>query len=163
MDFLRTLFVSLGFSNVETFIASGNVIFESQAKSAQTLEKKIEIHLQESLGYEVRTFIRSSDELAVIARYLPFPTSELEAAGNSLYIAFLPAPPTGETTAKLMTFRTENDDFHVNGRELYWLCRTKMSESAFFAVNLVKLLGMPSTMRNATTVRKLSAKYSDSH
>jgi len=159
MDLLRTSFMSLGFSNVETFIARGNVVFESPAKSAQTLEKKIESHLQKSLGDDVRTFIRSSVEKAVIAQYRPCATSELDAAGNSLYIAVLPAPPRGEAKDTLMAFRTKDDDFHVNGHELCWLYRTKMTESAFTGAILENLLGMPATMRNATTVRKLSAKY----
>ena len=159
MDYLRQLFESLGFSNVETFIASGNVIFESSAKNAQTLEKKIESHLQQSLGYEVVTFIRSAAELAAIAKYQPFPTAKLDAAGHSLYIAFLPAPPTDEAQQKLMAFRTEVDDFHIHEREVYWLCRKKMSESTFSGALLERTIGMPATMRNSTTVKKLAAKY----
>jgi uncharacterized protein (DUF1697 family) len=151
MDRLRELFEALGLSNVETFIASGNVIFDAPAESAKTLEQKIESHLQESLGYEVATFIRSVSELADIASYRPFATS--------LYIAFLPAPPDGEAHQRLFAFRTDIDDFHIHEREVYWLCRKKSSESAFSGALLEKTIGMPATMRNATTVRKLAAKY----
>jgi uncharacterized protein (DUF1697 family) len=159
MDRLRELFESLGLSNVETFIASGNVIFDAPVESAQTLEQKIESHLRESLGYEVATFIRSATELADIAGYRPFATSELDKEGNSLYIAFLRSPPGGEAQQRLSAFRTEIDDFHVHEREVYWLCRKKSSESAFSGALLEKTVGMPATMRNATTVRKLAAKY----
>ena len=161
MDRLRGLFEALGFANVETFIASGNVIFEAPATPATTLEEQIERHLRQALGYEVATFIRSTAELEAIARYQPFPADEL-AAGNALYIAFLPAPPTGEALDKLMAFRTEVDDFHVHEREVYWLCRKKLSESTFSGALLEKTLGMPATMRNSTTVRKLAAKYAAS-
>ena len=130
MDRLRKIFESLGFSNVETFIASGNVVFESPATNPQTLEKQIESQLQKSLGYEVVTFIRYGSELAARANYKPFAASELDADSNSLYIAFLPARPNGASRQKLMTFRTEVDDLHLHGREIYWLCRTKFSESA---------------------------------
>ena len=44
MDQLRRLFERLGFSKVETFIASGNVIFESASRSAKALEKNTEAH-----------------------------------------------------------------------------------------------------------------------
>jgi len=159
MDRLRELFESLGLSSVETFIASGNVIFRAPSRSAESLEKEIEDHLWESLGYKVATFIRSDSELAYVASYLPFAASELDREGNSLYIAFLPAPPDEETKQRLSAFRTEVDDFHVHGREAYWLCRKKMSESAFSGALLEKTLGMPATMRNATTVRRLAAKY----
>jgi hypothetical protein len=62
MDQLRTLFEELGLKDVETFIASGNVIFRSPAKSA-SLESKIERHLHRALGYEVDTFIRTDGEV----------------------------------------------------------------------------------------------------
>ena len=162
MDRLRKLFEALGLSNVETFIASGNVIFDSPATNSQALEKEIEDHLRESLGYEVATFIRSASELRGIASYRPFKASELDREGNSLYIAFLRSPPGGEAREKLLAFRTEIDDFHVHGREVYWLCRTKMSESAFSGALLEKTVGMPATMRNATTIKRLTAKYSAS-
>ena len=58
-----------------------------------------------------------------------------------------------------MTFRTPIDDFHIHGREVYWLCRTRMSEFAFTGALLEKAIGMPATMRNTTTIRKLAAKY----
>jgi uncharacterized protein (DUF1697 family) len=159
MDRLRALFAELDFANVETFIASGNVIFEAPEQATATLEKQIERHLQESLGYEVKTFIRSTIELAEIATYQPFPKADLEADGNSLYIAFLAASPTDEAQQKLLTFRSEIDDFHVHEREIYWLCRKRMSDSTFSGALLEKTIGMPATMRNVTTVKRLTAKY----
>ncbi len=159
MDELRRLFEALGFSNVETFIASGNVIFDSPTNNVQAMEKEIEGYLQQSLGYEVATFIRTRVELAEVANYEPFPPAQFAAEGSSLYIAFLHAPPSDEAHQKLMDFRSPIDDFHVHGREVYWLCRKKISESAFSGALLEKAIGMPATMRNSTTVRKLAAKY----
>src|SRR6185503_16055156 len=52
MDYLRQLFEEMGFSNVKTFIASGNVIFDSASKSGKTMEKKIEEFLHSRLGYK---------------------------------------------------------------------------------------------------------------
>jgi uncharacterized protein (DUF1697 family) len=127
--------------------------------NARSLEKEIGSHLRESLGYEVATFIRSASELADIAYYEPFTATELDKDGNSLYVAFLQAPPEGEAEQRLLALRTEIDDFHVHGREVYWLCRKKMSESAFSGALLEKTLRMPATMRNATTVKRLAVKY----
>jgi uncharacterized protein (DUF1697 family) len=53
MDALRRHFASLGFDDVETFIASGNVIFQSRSTAAAALERRIEACLEERLGYEV--------------------------------------------------------------------------------------------------------------
>ena len=159
MDHLRGLFESLEFSNVETFIASGNVIFDSEADDVRMLERKIEDHLRESLGYEVATFVRSATELAYIARYRPFDASDLGAEAASLYIDFLQAPPSAEAEQKLMAHRNEVDDFCTHGREVYWLCRKKMSESSFSGALLEKTMGTPATVRNATTVGRIVAKY----
>src|SRR6516165_4082915 len=76
MQSLRQVFESLGFSKVATFIASGNVVFETTTRETKALERKIEKALHEALGYEVRTFIRGEVELAKIANYHPFPQSK---------------------------------------------------------------------------------------
>lgn len=160
MDQLRKLFAELGLSSVETFIASGNVIFESPAKNAQALEKKIEGYLHGALGYEVATFLRTAADLAAIAAYQPFPVSELEADGNMLYVGFLAASPAEKARQALLDLRTDIDEFHVHERELYWLCRKKFSESKVSGATIEKRAGMPATLRNVTTVRKIAAKYS---
>ena len=160
MDYLRRLFEAMGFSNVETFIASGNVIFEATAKSTRSLEGKIETSLQEALGYSVATFIRTTSELADIAAYKPFKAPDLDAESNTVYIAFLADTPSEAAKQKLLSFTTDVDEFHVNGREVYWLCRKKMSESQFSGALLEKILGLPATLRNSTTVKKMASKYS---
>ena len=160
MDQLRQLFEALGFCNVETFIASGNVIFDSTSKSIKTLERKVETVLLETLGYAVATFVRSTNELVNIAKYKPFDDSELNADGNVLYIAFTADEPSTESKRKLLTFTTDVDDFKVYGREVYWLSRKKISESKFSGAQLERTLGMPATVRNANTVKRLAAKYS---
>ena len=159
MDQLRILFEQLEFSNVETFIASGNVIFDSPATNVQQIEQQIERHLQAALGYAVATFIRSTAELAAVAAYQPFASAELTQEGSSMYIAFLQAAPGDAAAQKLLTFRTEVDDFHVHDREFYWLRRIRMSDSIFSGALFEKTIGMPATLRNVTTVRKLAAKY----
>jgi uncharacterized protein (DUF1697 family) len=158
MDHLCQLFESLGFSNVETFIASGNVIFEAKVGNTRTLEKKIETCLHEVLGYEVATFIRTDAELAEIAKYKPFPKSQLDAA-MALNIGFLADPLDVASKQKLMAMKTDIDDFHVHGREIYWLCKKKQSDSKISNVVIEKALGIKSTLRGVSTVNKLAEKY----
>lgn len=159
MNHLRQLFEALGFAGVETFIASGNVIFESPVENSRKLEEQIEAHLRQALGYEVATFIRSASEVAAVAAYQPFP-AELDTEGSSLYVMFLASPLNSEAQHKLSGLRTAVDDFHAHGREVFWLCRKKISDSLVNGALLGKTIGGPTTMRNVTTVRKLAAKYS---
>jgi len=156
MDNLRGLFEALGCADVETFIASGNVIFRSAAEDTRALEQQIEAYLRVSLGYEVATFVRTTAEVAGIAAYTPFPVEEIES--NTLYIGFLQSAPGNAALARLAALRTPLDEFHVHGRELYWMCRTTMGQSAISGAQIERALGMPTTLRNVTTVRKLAAK-----
>lgn len=159
MDRLRALFAALDLAEVETFIASGNVSFLApEGEDPAALERRIEHHLRESLGYEVATFLRTPAQLAAIVAHRPFPESETEAA-HALYVGFLGAPPSEDAARKLLAFRSGEDDFHVHGREVFWLARRKVSESAFSGAKLEKALGMAATLRNVTTVAKLAAKH----
>jgi uncharacterized protein (DUF1697 family) len=155
MDRLRRLFQALEFSNVETFIASGNVIFDAPARSATSLEPKIETALHDALGYRVATFVRTPSFLTEIVRNTPFS----EADGCSLYIGFLAGTPTAGARRKLLSFQSEVDELHIAGREVYWLCRKSFSESAFSGALLERTLGLEATLRNANTIRRIASKY----
>ena len=159
MDRLCQLFESLGFSRVETFIASGNIVFETTAQDAKSLERKIENKLRQALDYPVATFIRTDAELADIANYKPFRQSDLDTA-VALNIAFLADPLDDKSKQELMALRTDHDEFHVHGREIYWLSRRKQSESTISNAIFEKTLGRQSTLRGVSTVRKIAARYS---
>ena len=154
---LRGLFEELGVTNVETFIASGNVIFQSRSK-ADVLQRKIEARLRASLGYDVATFIRTDADVAAIAGYTPFAASEIDAAA-AFNVGFLAAPLGTEARKSLMALRTEIDDLHVHGREVYWLCRRRQSESTFSYAVLEKTLKVRATFRGMNTIARLAAKY----
>jgi uncharacterized protein (DUF1697 family) len=108
----------------------------------------------------VVTFIRTPAEIAGLAAYRPFPGAMLDAPGSSLYVAFLGAIPGGEAQHRLLALRSAQDDFHFYQRHAFWWSRGKMSDSPLFSGPfLEKTLGMPATLRNITTVRKLAARY----
>jgi uncharacterized protein (DUF1697 family) len=158
MDDLRRFFVALGFANVETFIASGNVIFDTKSRDTRSLERKIEKHLAKSLGYEVTTFVRAISELSPIADHGLFSAAEL-ARATTVHVGFLQVVPPQSAIQKLISVESDVDSFKIRDRELYWLCRTSFSDSKFSGTRLEKFLGMPTTLRNVNTVKRLAAKY----
>jgi uncharacterized protein (DUF1697 family) len=159
MDHLRSLFEALGFSGVESFIASGNIIFQSPSTDAAALEERIEAHLAQALGYEVATFLRTPAEVAAAAAYRPFAAADPVPEGHTLNVVFLKRAPGAEVREQVSALATEYDDLHIHGRELYWWCRGRSSDTLVKPGRMEKALGMPSTSRNVTTVRKLAAKY----
>lgn len=158
MDALRTIFAAQGFSNVETFIASGNVLFDTPADDPAGLEEHIANALRDSLGYEVATFLRTGRELEDILAYRPFSEDQLAAAA-AFNIAFLAAAPNREQAERLMALQTEIDSFAIGSREVYWLCRKKQSESTFSNAALEKTLKMAATLRGISTVEKITARF----
>lgn len=158
MDALRKHFSRMGFTNVETFIASGNVLFDARDDEPAALEERIASELERSLGYAVGTFLRTPAELAAIVRHQPFEPSVIDPDRHALYIGFLPRKPAADTARKIVGLRTAVDELHVHKRELYWGCRTRFSESAISGALLERAVAMPMTVRNVTTVRRLAAK-----
>ena len=158
MDALRQLFERWGGSNVETFIASGNVVFDTSRRSADMAERSIEDHVRKALGYPVITFLRSIPEVAAVAAHTPFAQDELEA-GGTLFVGFMKTAPGPSVACAVAALRDDVNDFAVRGRELYWLRRSQLMQSISSGPPIEKLVGSPITMRNVNTVRRLAAKY----
>jgi uncharacterized protein (DUF1697 family) len=115
MSQLKALFEELGFDHVETFIASGNVLFSSKVKQASQLEAQIARRLEASLGYAVDTFVRTAVEVAAIGSAKVFP--EDGRAGITIHVGFLQKELAPEVARKFAAVRTEEDEFRVRGRE----------------------------------------------
>jgi uncharacterized protein (DUF1697 family) len=155
MDVLRALCEQCGLSKVETFIASGNVIFESRA-SAPALETKLEASLRKGLGYDVATFVRSVPELAAVVRTAGARGRDKARA----HVGFLKTAPDREQQQKAIAFGNDVERFEFHGREIYWFTDGGVGTSKFSNAVLERILKSPATFRNITTVSKLSQKYS---
>jgi uncharacterized protein (DUF1697 family) len=154
---LQKIFASTGIADAETFIASGNVIFDSKA-AERALVPKIEKAMEKSLGYEVRTFLRTLDDLAKVGETTPFKPARHQSA-KAYVIGFLDAPLAAAAKKTVLGFAGPNDEFHIEGREVYWLSQTLQSESPVFKIPFDKRAGCVSTWRNINTVQRIVAKY----
>ena len=160
MDRLRTVVGELGYADVTTFIASGNVLFSTRATKSAVLEARITKHLEASLGYPVDTFVRTAAEVTAIAAAKLFPEDGDEVC--TIHVGFLHRELPPATARALAAIRTATDAFRVTGREFYWLCRIRTSESKVWTSPEIRALRLPTaTMRNFTSVRKLVAKHLD--
>jgi uncharacterized protein (DUF1697 family) len=155
MEQLRRIFESIGLTNVETVIASGNVVFDAKAKSAKTIEKKLQAHLEKSLGYTVATYVKSMEEVMEIANHKPFKKTP---KNGTLFIAFASDSPSKEAQEKLLSLQTTTDRFCFRDREIYWLCLTRFSDSKFSGPSLEKTLGVAVTVRGSGTIARIAAK-----
>ncbi len=156
-DRLIAVFESLGLKDVETFIASGNVIFSAGKVVRGTLEKRIASTLGTELGYEVATFLRTEAEVAEVLACRPFPQREIETA-SAYNIGFLSVELSSEQQRRLYIFMSDIDSLAVVGREVYWLCRKKQSESTFNGGKMERALGLKVTFRSQSSLTKLVEK-----
>jgi uncharacterized protein (DUF1697 family) len=157
-DELRVEFETLGFEDVATFRASGNVIFGASKQSEGALTKTIEHGLGDALGYEVPVFLRSCAEVAAIAGREPFAAKLVEASKGKLQVMLLPKEPTAEARRKVLALATDEDRLAIEGRELFWLPSggTIDSELNFKAID--KALGK-GTQRTMGTIEQIAAKH----
>jgi uncharacterized protein (DUF1697 family) len=156
MDQLRELFKKMKFANVETFIQSGNVIFDS-AEKPEDIESRIEERLEKALGYPVGTFVRSPAQLQDIARCEPFNAAEQKAAAN-IMVGFLRGPLSANAHDALKSLCGPIHVFRGHGREVYWL-RHKLGDFADVSGPRLEKATGPATYRSLTTVNKIIAKY----
>lgn len=158
MDQLRKLFVQLDYVKVETYIASGNVIFWTSKTPETKLASSIAQHLESSLGYPVDTFVRTAAQVQAIAEQELFDRQD-EPDWN-LHVSFFSKKLPAEIALPLENIHTDEDEFRVIERELYWLRKGRMSDSEVWNVPEMKALQLPShSMRNMNTIRKLTIKH----
>jgi uncharacterized protein (DUF1697 family) len=158
-DELRAEFATLGFADVASFRASGNVIFDAKERSEAKLTKTIEEGLGEALGYEVPVFLRSCAEVAEVAAREPFDPKLVAASKGKLQVLFLAEKPAA-AGKKALALSSDEDRLEIEGRELYWLPSGGISESDLDLNAIDAALGK-GTMRTMGTIQQIAAKYCD--
>src|SRR6476469_1658689 len=157
-DELRAGFEALGYEDVATFRASGNVIFAAAKKSESALTKAVEAGLGEALGYEVPVFLRSCGEVAAIAAQRPFPAKRVQASKGKLQVSLLAKKPTAAARRKVLALASDEDLLALEGRELYWLPSGALLESELDLKAIEAALGRD-TRRTMGTIEQIAAKH----
>lgn len=157
---LRRHFEAMGFEEVATFRASGNVVFSSAGREAEgKLAQRLEAGLDERLGYHVPVFLRSIEEVAAIAARQPFDPMRVEKSKGKLQISLLMEKPSASTKRKVLALATDEDLLALEDRELYWLPSGGLLESALDLKAIEAQLGTD-TRRTMGTIEQIAAKYS---
>ena len=156
---LAAQFELLGFEEVATFRASGNVVFSVGGKASEAaLGERIEAGLGEGLGYEVPVYLRGLAELARIAAQEPFAAAALAASKGKLQVSMLSREPTAEAKQEVLALATDEDRLAISGRELFWLPSGGTIESTLDLKAIERALG-PGTMRTKGTIDQIASKY----
>jgi uncharacterized protein (DUF1697 family) len=158
-DRLRAHLAGMGFTDVATFRASGNVILSADGDASQEeVAARLEGGLGEALGYAVPVFLRTAAQVRSIASHAPFAAEVVEASRGKLQVALLLSKPTASARKGALALATDEDRLAIRGRELYWLPSGGMLESELDQKALARLLGA-STTRTKGTMDQVAARY----
>lgn len=155
---LAGCFESLGLEEVATFRASGNVVFGAPDADQESLRSRIEGGLEQGLGFEVRTYLRTRAQVRAIARHEPFEAELLAASTGKLQVALLSRTPSASARRKALAHASEQDRLAIRAAELYWLPAGGMMESELDLDELARILG-PMTIRTKGTIEQIAAKH----
>ena len=149
---LKKAFEARGFKNIQTILASGNVIFESKTADPEALTRKIETLLKKQWGRSIAVFVRTVDELSKMSALQPFKGVTIEST-TRLYVTFLSENSRGlklpELPSELRITRIK-DDAVFSVLEL----SPKRNTTDSMAI-LEKAFGPRITTRNWNTIQKI--------
>jgi uncharacterized protein (DUF1697 family) len=156
MEALRVCFEGLGCRGVQTYVQSGNVVFEASEREAGRYADEISKRIQRDFGFPVPVLLRTAEELGGIIDRNPF-LKQPKADRSKLHVTFLSTTAPKSAQEDLRVLAAKEERFHVEGSEIYLHCpngygRTKLSNTAF-----EKKLKVEATTRNWKTVQALFA------
>src|ERR1051325_858774 len=158
MEVLRRIFESLGFTNVTTYIQTGNVIFDARAKNLTTLKSKVQQELKNSLGHEISVALMNFSDLAEIVKQDPFARVEVDE-DVMLFVTFLSAQPESIPKLPLAVPKDNLEVIGLQDRAVFIVARRKSDGRAAFPNAFIeKQFGVPGTTRNWTVVKKIGSE-----
>ncbi len=150
---LRALCESLGHCNVQTYVQSGNVVFQTSERDHARLGAKIEAAIEKTHGFRPDVVLRTVPEMREVIAKNPFAKRE-DIEPGKLIITFLATEPTAESRAALSSLKPDPEELRASGREVYVHFPDGMGRSKFVPV-LGRALKGKGTARNWNTVTKL--------
>jgi uncharacterized protein (DUF1697 family) len=155
---LRAHFATMGFADVASFRASGNVVFAGKAQPPDAVKERIEAGLEGLLGYAVPTFVRTAAEVRAIATATPFESKQLQSSAGKLQVILLSAAPSHAAKVAALALAGDTDGLVFDGREAYWLPSGGVLGSPLDMTSIARVLGQ-TTIRTKGTVEQIAAKH----
>lgn len=159
MDQLRELFRELGFSNVRTYIQSGNVFFETSETDRDALTSRIEEHLLKALGYEVPIFLRTPSELEQTLQLQPFKDVEI-TPDTRLMIVFTRDELRPQEPLPISSPKNDIEILSMTSGEVFVVFRLlngRMSDLGIFMKRIFSAKSVVTTRFYETTIKILQA------
>jgi uncharacterized protein (DUF1697 family) len=152
MKELRALLENLGLQNVRTYIASGNVVFQSQEKNRSQLASQISAEIEKDHGFAPDVQLLTAEEMEKAIQSNPFPEGEPEP--KSLHLFFLAAVPEKPDLEAMDALRAETERFELIDKVFYLHAPDGIGRSKL-AEKVGRYIDVSMTARNWRTVGKI--------
>jgi len=148
---LKLLFEKLNFKNVQTYIQSGNVIFESNVENIEILESKIKGEILIQYGFEVSVLVKTHSEIKSILSKCPF----IEDKKIKSYFIILNAIPDKKLIESTVELKYPDEEFHIINSCVYTYYSDSYGKAKCGTNFFEKKLKVSATARNYKTIMKL--------
>ena len=156
MEALRALFLSLKFERPQTYVQSGNVVFQTPERDLALLAARIKQAMEKKFACSPAIILRSVTELRAVVSGNPFAKrAAIEPA--KLHVFFLVAQPAKNATKRLRELAVQPEELHLMGRELFIYFPNGVGKSKLPWARLDKALETQGTGRNWNSVTKILA------
>jgi uncharacterized protein (DUF1697 family) len=156
MEALRALCLALKFRNSQTYVQSGNVVFDAAESDLNVISKKLEKAFAKEFGFQPTIILRTAAEIRSAMERNPF-AGRPNIKPDKLLVSFLAHDPGDAVREKVRAFKSEVEEIQIDGREMYIYFPNGMARPKFSQAALDKVLQTPATGRNWNSVTKLLA------
>lgn len=155
MAALRALVESLGYERVQTYIQSGNIVFDSPTRSTTKVVDALATAIAREFALDVQVLARTNTELSALLMVNPLTRPDVDTA--KLHVTFLASSPAAETAQSIDEVDTTPDEFAIVGREVFVHCPNGYGNTKLNNTFFEKKLGVAATTRNWRTVQTLAS------
>ncbi len=142
---------TLGLTDINTYIQSGNIVFRDSKRTEATLVAEIGNAINARFGFEPHVAVISYKDFASSVTGNPFLESMTDDNGKTLHLFFLGRTPLDLDQNRLETIRRPSEHWHLQGRVFYLHTPEGFGDSKL-ASQVERILGVPTTARNWRTV-----------
>jgi len=159
MDLLKTT-LKIGFTNVETYIQSGNVFVDSEEESAAAVGFKIKQEIFKVFGHDVPTIVLGIEDLQKCFSNNPF-LKEKELDIKKIYVAFVSKELRPENINDLKISQFKPDEAKIDANRIFIKYAVGAGKTRLDQKYIEKKLSLTATIRNWNTVTQLLKMYED--
>ena len=154
MAALKEMYEKLGFSDITTYVQSGNVIFKSKTTESKKLEQTISHEIEKEFGFQIRVIVLTAESLETIINQNPF-VDDNKKEPSFMHVTFLSEPPQAFDCENIVSKKAPEEEMFFTGHAVYLYCPEGYGQTKLSNNFLEKKLKVGATTRNWKTTTKL--------